>query len=352
MSVFRYSRFRLSALVLAIALSLAVVGVAYGSSSRRSGHKSASHYTVAGSREDQDPSQILMDTTFDAQAKAYGWKTLPAVSADFSSSTQLTDVQNLIHGGAQGLVIDPTDPHAIIPALKFAKSQKVPVVTIDDVNEGGPVYMMVTVDNLLMGEEACEATGKALHGKGVTIALEGSQLTSSGILRQAGYTNCMKKNFPGIQVVQEETVWSASTASSQLQTALTAYPNANSIYMASDTAFLAAVLAVLQRDHKTATAGQPGHIFLSSIDGTPQALAALRKGEMDVVVSQPITSYGSYAAEYLKDAFAGKKLHTGHGLGGGTVVKFHGNLEDLLPSTVVTKKNVNSKSLWGNRVKS
>lgn len=324
-------------------------GSSSASSAAGSASSAAGSQKVAASRVDEDPTQILMDNTFYATAKSYGWSTMPSVSANLSSSQQLTDIQDLVNGGATGLMIDPADPKAIIPALAYAKSKHVPVVAIDDPPAGGSVYMIVSADSVAMGKEACEATGKALHGKGIDIALEGSQLTAAGLNRQNGFTNCMTSEFPGIKVVQEETNWDAGTASSELQTALTQYPDASAIFMASDTVFLPGSLEVLKGKGLTAKAGSPKHIYIATIDGTPAALQAMRSGEVDAIISQPITLYGSLAASYLKDALAGKKFSPGPTDHDSTIVSYDGNLMDLLPAPLVTIANVNDKSLWGNQ---
>jgi hypothetical protein len=52
--------------------------------------------------------------------------------------------------------------------------------------------------------------------------------------------------------------------------------------------------------------------------------------------------------QYLLDALAGKELKLGKTDHGSEVVEFNGNKMDLLPAVLVTKANVDDKSLWGN----
>src|SRR5207244_364177 len=175
--------------------------------------------------------------------------------------------------GAQGLIIGPVDTKAIIPALDYAQSKKVPVVTTDKGPSGGHVAMIVRADNLLMGKLDCEAVGKAIGGQGKVISLDGD-------------------------------------------------------------------LADLNGRHKDRRGGQPGHTVLASIDGTPQALAAIRKKQLDVLVSQPLTDYGKWGVWYIQQVLAGNKFAPGKTTHGSHIILFKGNLMDLLPSPVVTAANV------------
>jgi ribose transport system substrate-binding protein len=299
-----------------------------------------------------DVGQVVIRNAIDAAvAKAPSLKLLQPTNANNDAGQQVTDVHNLINAGAKGLIIGPVDTKAIIPALGFASSKHVPVVTTDKGPSGGKVFMIVRADNLLMGKLDCEAVGKAIGGTGKVISLDGAQSDLNGHDRTSGFVDCMKKQFPNVQVIQELTNWVAATGADALQTALTANPDTKAIYLQSDSVFLAGTLAVLHRLHKDATAGHSGHIFLATIDGTPQAIAAIRKHQVDVLVSQPLTDYGKWGVWYLQQALAGKTFKAGPTTHGSHIITFQGNLMDLLPSPVVTLANANDPKLWGNQVK-
>lgn len=298
-----------------------------------------------------DVGQVVIRNAVMGAAKQAGIKTLQPTNAQNNPAQQVTDVHNLIGAGAQGLIIGPVDTKAIIPALDYAQSKHVPVVTTDKGPSGGHVAMIVRADNLLMGKLDCQAVGKAIGGQGKVISLDGDLADLNGRDRTNGFVDCMKKQFPKVKVVQEITHWEAARGADALQTALSANPDTKAIYLQSDSVFLAGTLAVLKHLHKDAKVGQPGHIFLASIDGTPQALAAIRKKQLDVLVSQPLTDYGKWGVWYLQQVIAGKKFKPGPTDHKSHIVTFKGNLMDLLPSPVVTAANVNDKSLWGNQGK-
>jgi ribose transport system substrate-binding protein len=296
-----------------------------------------------------DPFQAVLQNQTIEQAKSAGLETLEPTNANQDAGRQITDVHNLITGGAEGLIVVPTDSKAIIPALDFADREGVPVVAIDLGPEGGKLAMIVRADNYGMGVTACKKMGEDLGGKGQVLSLQGDLATINGKDRTDGFKECMAKDYPEIEVIERPTKWQAEQATNAAQTVLTANPDLAGIYMQSDSVMLSGVLNVLKRAGKDAKVGQPGHLSLVSIDGTPLSLKKIRSGELDAAVSQPLDLYGKYGVDYLRKAVAGETFKKGPTDHDSEIVDFEGNLMDLLPAPLVTKKNVDDKNLWGNQ---
>ncbi|MFI7295959.1 sugar ABC transporter substrate-binding protein, partial [Streptomyces sp. NPDC050121] len=77
---------------------------------------------------------------------------------------------------------------------------------------------------------------------------------------------------------------------------------------------------------------------------------AIRKGQIDATVSQPADLYAKYALYYAKAAAEGKTFKPGATDHESTIIKIPNGLEDQLPAPLVTKDNVDDKTLWGNNV--
>jgi ribose transport system substrate-binding protein len=298
-----------------------------------------------------DPFQAIQVDLTMAAAKKAGLKTLPVANANGDPGKQITDFHNLISEGAQGLIVVPTDSDAIVPALAFAASKNVPVVDIDIGPAGGKVAMIVRADNLRMGEDACQLIGKQLGGKGTVLSMMGDQATTNGRDRTTGFAECMKKDFPEIKLIQQPTYWKTDKATAVAQTVVTSTPDLSAIYMQSDSVMLAGVLNVLKSAGKLTKVGEPHHIMLVSIDGTPLALQRIREGLLDAAISQPLDLYVKYGLEYLQAAVAGQSFHAGPTDHNSHIVDFKGNPMDLLPAPTVTKENASDPALWGNKAK-
>jgi ribose transport system substrate-binding protein len=291
---------------------------------------------------------VLTNLTTQA-AKAAGLTWLQPTDAQSDPGKQIADVQTLVNSGARGLIVVPRDGDAIAPALQYAASRKVPVVAIDVGINTGKAAMTVRADNIAMGRSACEAVGAALGGKGKVLELQGDLLNSSGRDRTQGFEACMKSKYPGIQIIARPTRWEQARAADATQTILTAHSDIGAIYMQSGSIMLPGVLSVLQQAGRKEKVGQPRKIFLIAIDGSPYELDKIRSGDLDATVSQPLNLYAKLGVEYLRRAVKGETFKEGTTPHGSRVVRSpSGNLEDLLSSPVVTRKNVDDPTLWGN----
>jgi ABC-type sugar transport system substrate-binding protein len=298
-----------------------------------------------------DPFQAIQVDLTMASAEEAGLETLPVANANGDAGKQITDFHNLIAQGAQGIIVVPTDSDAIVPALSYAAQQDVPVVAIDIGPSGGKTAMIVRADNLRMGADACQEMGKALGGTGKVLSMMGDQATTNGRDRTTGFNECMAESFPDIEVIEQPTYWKTDRATSVAQTVVTSTPDLGGIYMQSDAVMLAGVLNVLKSADRLTQVGEPDHIYLVSIDGTPYALKQVREGLLDATISQPLNLYVKYGLQYLQDAVDGKDFAVGATDHDSRVEDFNGNLMDLLPAPVVTAANVDAPSLWGNQDK-
>jgi simple sugar transport system substrate-binding protein/ribose transport system substrate-binding protein len=212
--------------------------------------------------------------------------------------------------------------------------------------------MVVRADNQAYGTKSCQYLGQQLHGQGSVIDLEGDLSSINGRDRTNAFNACMKSQFPGITVYGEPTDWDPAKGAAALQTVLTQHPDVKGIYMQASV-FLDSTIQVLKSANKLVPAGQAGHISIISNDGVAQEYADIRNGEIDATISQPADLYAKYGLYYAQAALQGKTFKPGPTDHGSKIVTWgNGNLEDQLPAPLVTKANVNDKSLWGNQTSS
>lgn len=291
--------------------------------------------------------EVVLQKTTVSLAKSLGMKVLEPTNADSDSGKQNTDIRNLISAGAKALIVVANDSKAIVPALDYAKQQKVPVVSVDIGPDGGDLAAIVRADNIGMGRIACEDMAKAIGGKGKVLSLQGAFTSINGRERSQGFADCIKK-YPGITLIERPTDWDATKQVAAFQTVLAANPDLKGVFQQADYA-LSATVNVLNQANRAAKVGEPNHIYMVSIDATPQGLQMVRDGILDAEISQPLDLYAKYGLAYLQRAVKGETIPVGPTDHSTTVVDFNGNPMDLLPAVLVTKSNVDDKSLWGNQ---
>jgi ribose transport system substrate-binding protein len=237
----------------------------------------------------------------------------------------------------------------VSPALKAAAGHKVPVVAVDVAPTHGPVAIVVRADNRAYGTKACTYIGEHV-ASGSVVQIMGDLASVNGRDRAEAFRDCMKA-YPKLTVLEIPANWKADVAAAALDGLLTAHPDLKGIYMHAGGAFLAATLQTLKRKNLLVPAGEDGHIVIVSNDGIPQEYEAIRKGEIDATVSQPADLYAKYGLMYLKQAMAGTEFKVGPTDHGSVIVEISpGVLEDQLPAPLVTKSNVDDKTLWGNQL--
>jgi len=283
-------------------------------------------------------------------AKQMGIDVLAPVNSANDPAQQITDMNNMVNLGAKGIVVGPIDSAAISRALANAARKNVKVVAVDVAPTQGQVAMVVRADNHAYGEKACRYIGEHVKS-GKVVQIMGDLASVNGRDRSEAFRACLK-HYPGLSLLEIPAGWKGDVAASALDSLLTANPDVKAIYMQAGGVYLSPTLQTLRRKQLLFPAGNPKHIVIVSNDGIPQEYDAIRKGEIDATISQPADLYAKYGLYYIKAALDGKTFKPGKTDHDSTIVQLRpGILEDELPAPLVTKQNVNDKSLWGNTVK-
>ncbi|MFF1546465.1 sugar ABC transporter substrate-binding protein [Streptomyces sp. NPDC058291] len=282
--------------------------------------------------------------------KSDGVNALPLSNSQNDVTKLVANVQVFQNTGAKAVVMAPQDTGAVASTLDTLAAKKIPVVSVDTRPDKGDVYMVVRADNRAYGTKACEYLGKQLGGKGKVAELQGALDSINGRDRSEAFASCMRQKFPGVTIFELPTDWKGDVASAKLQSLLAQHPDLGGVYMQAGGVFLQPTLALLEQKKLLKPAGQKGHISIVSNDGIPQEFDAIRKGQIDATVSQPADLYAKYALYYAKAAAEGKTFQAGPTDHHSTIIKIPNGLEDQLPAPLVTKDNVEDKSLWGNNV--
>ncbi|QKW17806.1 sugar ABC transporter substrate-binding protein [Kitasatospora sp. NA04385] len=277
---------------------------------------------------------------------------LPPTQSNGDEATFTANIRAMESKHPKSIVMAPQNTMTTEATLNELLAANVQAVSVDTEPEHGEVYMVVRTDNRSYGTQACEFLGKQLRGKGRVAELQGSLDSINGYERSTAFAACMKREFPGIEVVVLPTDWKGDVAAAKLRSTLAAGPALNGIYMQAGGVFLQPTLDLLREKGLLKPAGQPGHITIVSNDGIPQELAAIRKGDIDATVNQPADLYAKYALYYAEAAAEGKTFQPGATDHDSTIVQLPNGLEDQLPSPLVTKDNVDDPSLWANHVTS
>src|ERR1700694_2170248 len=273
----------------------------------------------------------------------------------YEAAQQITDVKSLISEGVQALIGTPPDSAAIAPALDYAKSKNIPVVTVDVAPSAGNVYMIVRADNTAYGTKSCDYIAAKAGGAGTIAMVEGDLTSLNARDRATGCTNVISQKYPNLKVKAYETKdWGTDPAVQNASTALTAISDLKGIYVhwsvPED-----GIIAAEKSKGKWADVGAANHIPLVGNDGSPHECDLIRGNPLDATIDQPADKYAYYAIYYAKQAISGTKYTEGQATDHSSkIVNVAGNLEDALAAPPVTPHSdpsltqVNSTDLWCN----
>ena len=221
-----------------------------------------------------------------------------APPAESDVQAQISQIEDLIAQGIDGLAIAPTDPNALAPVVDSAKAAGIPVVFVDTrgINEGvtfigtnneagAALAAKYLCDNLPKGSEVAILQGLVSQSTGQARA-DGSK---------KGLTDC------GLKVVAEQTAeWDRAKGLSVTENILAGNPNIKGIFGSNDNMALGAVEAV--------KAAARNDITIVGFDANPDAAAAVLAGDMAATIAQAPGNMGALAIQALVDLKAGKTL--------------------------------------------
>jgi ribose transport system substrate-binding protein len=235
-------------------------------------------------------------------------------NANGDPSTQANQVDDLVAHPVNAIILNPVDAQAIIPAVQAANKANIPVITLDRTSSGGTIKSFVQVSSVAMAEAAANwlATQlKARYGsyKGRIVDMEGLMSTSTGVAREQGFEDAIKK-YPGIQVVSVLAGnFDSSTAYDEMTDAIAASAGRqiDGVFNADDDNAIGVerAISVAGLAHPI---GSAKHIFITGMDGSAQALAAIRSGEQDMTESQNPLREAEVGVQLAVEVLEGKSL--------------------------------------------
>jgi ribose transport system substrate-binding protein len=277
-------------------------------------------------------------------AKEQGFK-VKETNANGDAQQQFNDAVNLLSQGVDVLILTPIDSNGITPAVQQANQKGIPVFTLDRGSSGGTITSFVETDNVAAGKQAAQWIGDQLTKRygspqGNVVDLQGLIGTTAAKSREDGFQEGMKA-FPNIKIVaNQEGGFDQEKSLNATTNILQAQPKIDAIFGANDDNTVGAERAIdgANRFHP---AGDPEHILIIGLDGTAQALDAIRSGKQDATISQNPINMAKRSMGFIKDLLVDGKKVPAH---------------DYWPTILITKDNIDSPEvqkygLWSAEVK-
>ncbi len=328
MSVSRSSRRLVLAAALAAMTLTAAACSSSSSSSPGSKTSSAKHYTIAfvpGATGVSFYDTVLAG--MQAKAKALGMTVTYQGSPDFAPSAQTPVVDGVCSKHPSVLIVAPTDPVAMAPAIDTCLNAGIPVITVDtQLANTSRLTAEITTDNTEGGQLAGTYLGKELHGSGQIAELSLSPTATTQVDRLQAVDSVLKSSYPAIKVVTlQYTQQATSSSETTVRSILAAHPQVKAIFGVAEPNAEGAISAI-------AAAGLTGKVLVVGWDASPAEVSLLKKGTLSATVAQQAAEEGAMAAQDAYDKLTGKA----------SAITFHLSLPDVL----LTSANVSQEAKY------
>lgn len=200
----------------------------------------------------------------------------PSTETDFNGQLQIVD--SMINRHVDAICLAPIDKRVMVSVVDRAVSQKIPVVIFDSGIDTDKFVSQVATDNYKAGELGAERMGKLLNGKGQVIMVAVQPGAESTMQREQGFEEKLKKDFPGIKLVDKR-FGMADFAKSRAvaENMLTAFPSVDGLFASNESSAVGAAQALKSRN---------GKVKMVGFDWSPALLEDLRSGLIDSLVVQ------------------------------------------------------------------
>lgn len=196
---------------------------------------------------------------------------------------QLSQVESFIGQKVDAIVVNPVDTAATRRITKAAVKAGIPLVYVnrrpDDATlpEG---VATVASDDLEAGRMQMQYLADKLGGKGDIVILLGDLANNSTTNRTKGVKEVLAK-YPDIKVDQEQTgIWLRDKAMTLTNDWITQGRKFDAVVSNNDEMAIGAAMALKQAGFANGT------VLIAGVDGTPDGVRAVEKGELAVSVFQ------------------------------------------------------------------
>lgn len=245
---------------------------------------------------------------------------------------QVTQVLDAVTKQPDVLLINPVDATLLVAGVKKANEANIPVFIMENAPPEGKYLGFVDFDNVAGGALGADALAKLIGEEGAVLETRGSVGSAQAQARHKGFNDQMAAKYPKVQVKSLNTEWVADNAYKMVLDAFTQDPNVKGVFSHNDE-MVRGIVSALRQIGKLLPAGDPGHVFVVGLDGTPLALDRIREGTQDATVAQdPYAMGGGGILEQVIAYLEGRE--------------YNNNMQTK--PYLIDKANVNDKRNWGN----
>lgn len=200
-----------------------------------------------------------------------------------SAETQTANIEDMVAGGLDLLMVSPAQEAALTPAVSAAYKSGIPVVCIDRGITSDDFTCYAHADNYAIGGMVADWVAKKLtekygEAKGNVVVLEGVAGATTTVQRGTGFTQRLEEAYPNVKIIASQPAdFNRATAMTVMEDFLQTYDDIDIVFTHADESTMGAILAI-------ENSGRRDEMLICSVNGTTEGIEAILDGRMDMTV--------------------------------------------------------------------
>ena len=225
-----------------------------------------------------------------AEAKTLGYEAnVGASKGDTNTESNLIDTA--ITNKSVAIILDPANASGSIGAVKKAIAAGIPVVLVNaEINQEGLAKAQLVSNNAQGAALGAQQWVKAIGQKGDYVELLGAPSDNNAATRSNGYDTVLSQYDDLKKVGSQVANWDRTQGHDKMQNLLQAHPGIIGLISGNDEMALGAIAALKE-------AGKLSSVKVGGFDGSPDAVSAIKAGEMQYTVLQPVATFAAKAVD-------------------------------------------------------
>ena len=225
-----------------------------------------------------------------AEAKKLGYDAVVGASKG-DTNTESNLIDTAVTNKSVAIILDPANASGSVGAVKKAIAAGIPVVLVNaEINQEGLAKAQLVSNNAQGAALGAQQWVKDIGQKGNYVELVGAPSDNNAATRSNGYGTVLDQYDDLKKVGSQVANWDRTQGHDKMQSLLQANPNIIGVISGNDEMALGAIAALKE-------AGKIASIKVGGFDGSPDAVAAIKAGELQYSVLQPVAVFSAKAVD-------------------------------------------------------
>ena len=205
------------------------------------------------------------------------------------TNTESTLVDTAITNKSVALILDPANADGSVGAVQKAVDAGIPVFLVNaEINQEGLAKAQLVSNNAQGAALGAQAWVEAVGDSGNYVELFGAPSDNNAQTRSNGFETVLTQYPDLVKAGQEVANWDRTQGYQKMQSLLQANPDIIGVISGNDEMALGAIAALKE-------AGKLEQVKVGGFDGSPDAVEAVKAGELQYTVLQPVAVFAEEA---------------------------------------------------------